>query len=392
MKLKSCLPVLVVALPPVVLLLALATLKAPEVERAPSAEVETPAQLSSLLRARGFEPPKGFKALVVAVELDVEGRPTAERAYDYLGGARESANWNPASTVKLYSAIGALVRLSEGGLAPSSTQVVFHDRRGPRRHAADELVRQALVDSDNIAHNRLVQLAGYDRLNQGVLGGTYAPAAIRRPYARGAWRGLGAHVDLRVAPRITLQQGEFGIELPSTRSSSPTACRARAACTSLADLASAMRRVMLHRVLPPEERYALSEEAVVLLEHSLSARRKRSQGIADRLVAGISGGVAYHKAGYSKGWMSDVLWLAGDDGSRAWIVAFAAHGGRKSLNAAATHIGALIGEGALTPNRSAGRSNRSTPTASTAKQGRGAMAQAMHSPKAAPSTDQGDQG
>ncbi len=41
MKLKSCLPVLVVALPPVVLLLALATLKAPEVERAPSAEVET---------------------------------------------------------------------------------------------------------------------------------------------------------------------------------------------------------------------------------------------------------------------------------------------------------------------------------------------------------------
>ena len=69
----------------------------------------------------------------------------------------------------------------------------------------------------------------------------------------------------------------------------------------------------------------------------------------------LPGANVFHKPGYARGWMSDVVWLSHPNGRRAWIVALAARAGRRGLDDAARHLGALVAEGALL----AGPENRS---------------------------------
>ncbi len=305
-----------------------------------------PTTLAATLSARGFLAPTEFKALVVAFEFDAQGQVVAERAFDYRGTALDSGDWNPASTVKLYSAIGALARVCKAGL-PVASNVAFADPSGVHEDRVDQLVRAALIESDNLAHNRLVQLAGFDALNAALAGG-FARTGIARPYDRAAWGRRGADPDLRNGPRIELSADARRVTLPAIRGHPASPCGGRSACTSLADLALALRRVMLHEVLPTADRLPLSSDAVSLLRGSLSARRGRGQRVADRLVAALPGAAAFHKPGFSRGWMSDVVWLHRAGSRHAWIVALAAHAGRSGLDDAADHIGALLADGTLT--------------------------------------------
>jgi len=302
-----------------------------------------------LLEERGFSPPTGFRALVVEITLDPSRDfVVQERAFE-VGDSERTADWNPASTVKLYGAIGALQRLNALGF--SSRARLALDTPSHPRTSVRELLREAIVDSDNIAHNRLVQLADFETLNLGLLGPKFGltNSFINRPYDRNAWVALGEGPSLRNAPKMILKQSGREHVLDPSQTPLKLPCR-RAACTSLRDLADTLRRLMLQEQLPSCETFALANADLRYLRRILRAPRARGDRIVRQLRKAFDATDDirfYHKPGYSDGWYSDAVYIYIPGHRQTWIVAMTAREGRRGLDAAARHVGELLASGSL---------------------------------------------
>ena len=73
--------------------------------------------LPALMTQAGFVPPEGFKALVMVLPARGQAQ-AAPRLYDWHGTSDDRDDWWPASTVKLYAAVGALQAAHRLGFGP----------------------------------------------------------------------------------------------------------------------------------------------------------------------------------------------------------------------------------------------------------------------------------
>lgn len=306
--------------------------------------------LPKLMRRHGFRKPKDFKALVIEFTLDKrQAKVISERPFDWYGTSRQSGDWNPASTIKLFSAIAALELTHAKGFRPQ-VQATFYDFGGKkkRKHRVSALVYDSIVESDNLAHNRLVQLVGYDRLNGDFLSDRrgVVQSAIHKPYEKSRWVPLTGRKWLKRSPKIVLRHRGRKRTLHARRGKGDYPCPYSSACTTLADLAEAMRRMMLHEQLPRSETYRLSIHELRVLRRALRKNRKRGMRVVDHMLEGFGRQkdriVFFHKPGYSNGWLSDVVYVYKRRSRRRWIVAVAGNHGRNSLNSAARAIGKIL--------------------------------------------------
>ncbi len=306
--------------------------------------------LPRLLAQKGFQPPRRFMAMVVSISLDEENkRIRAEKAYDWRGTSATHEGWNPASTIKIFAAIAALRTLQAHDFGPEATLQV-PGRPTAERVRIDQLVRRALVDSDNLAHNRLVQLAGFDALNKGLLSERFGirHSAILRAYQLSDWQRLGESASFAATPTLKLRQGSRELTLPATQANVRSRCRA-SACTTLRDLSEAMRRSVLQPYLAPQAGFELNPTNHRLLLDALSRKGPRGNEARDALVAAIGNDRlrVYSKPGFSEDWFSDVILVHDPLRHHAYIVAMAAYPGRQSLTEAARLIGQSIAQGAF---------------------------------------------
>lgn len=306
--------------------------------------------LPRLLQQRGFRPPVQFKAFVVVISL-TKKRPIY-KAYDYFHTSTDKygdgeKGWWPASTVKLFAAVAALEKLRSLGFSPNA-EVTFHYSDNDVTTSVDLLVRQAITPSDNTAFDRLVEIVGLDEINQTffVPAKGFHSTVLLRAYSarvRDPKSGLGT---LRHAPRVTLREGEKVAEIPERVSTTSYPCPDEGNCTTLLELAETMRRVMLHEVIPKDERFDLGEAELELLRSALSGRRERGLGVVKGLKAAFAAAgikvVTYHKPGFAYNWFSDVVFVQCPGLKKAFIVAMAGYPGRNALDEAAKHVGALL--------------------------------------------------
>jgi len=181
----------------VVILGVLVALSSPAA--AQPAEVDE-TRLAELLEERGFTPPDTLKALVGRIHLTSDGA-TSTTWYDYRGTSDDRDDWWPASSIKLYAAIAALERARAMGFTPDVGVTYHYDESAPFDGAEPftarlrDIVRLAMVQSNNHAFNRLVELVGHDRINRqfftedngrGTRRRATAPTATRR--ASPSWR------------------------------------------------------------------------------------------------------------------------------------------------------------------------------------------------------------
>lgn len=311
--------------------------------------------LGAAMRARGFEPAPAFKALVIEITLDDTGdQIESERIFDFDGTGRHT-DWNPASTVKLFAAIGALEYTASRGIA-TQAEVTFQDARDKAHtQRLDDIVEAALIESDNIAYDRLVQLAGYDFLNQQCIINQLGlrQTALNRPYARHTWTQMTGLTHFRDSPPLLVARASRGrrgktIQIPPRTGQGEFPCERTAACTSLADLAEAMRRVMLFEQLAPAERPRFGKPELRLLRAALKAVKKRGNDMVDALRPAFRRGVSiYHKPGFAGSWMSDVAYLRPRNSNKRYVVAMAAYPGRTSVAQGARVLGQVIANGEL---------------------------------------------
>ncbi len=306
--------------------------------------------LQPLMQRYGFNPPEHFRALVMEFTFDrTRSNVIRERIFDYDNTGSRSSGWNPASTVKLFAGIAALRRIRELGFTPDA-QVTFHTSPSAHTYELRELVQDALGPSNNIAYNLLVTFVGWDYINGEFLtpSNGFRGTAMRRAYERTRWTEMGFQDSFRPSPEITITEGGRSRTIEARNGDHEISCHG-AACTSLRDLAEALRRLMLQEQLPAGQHWSIPTDDLRMIRRTLRTDRRRGEEVVDALGEHISGdGVRfYHKAGYSADWYSDNVYVYDPTEDQAWIVSLAGYPGRDCLTEAAGIIGQIIASGEL---------------------------------------------
>ena len=337
--------------------------------------------LKKLLKQKGFKAPPKFRAMVVKTKLKRRGRWSDGRTrseienhtvYDYGGNSWSHKGWNPASTIKLYSAVSALVRVKMLGFSQNA-EVTYHYKRGDKTFKLDWMFEKSAHISKNLPHNRLVQLAGFDFLNgsngilkQAGLNFSY----IMNGYELSNWKAEGQSTSLRSSPRITIREkGKRTRRLKAKRGRAKTKCY-YSACTSLSDLAKLLCTLMLHEQLPKRERIHQLDPPNCKSEESCRRQGTHLQWLRQKLNRKRTGrrdpvwktlekhfvpkderGSAqkgryqlFRKSGWARKWASDVIYIYEPGKSERWIIAMACYGDRYCLGKGKKNAAELISQ------------------------------------------------
>ena len=306
--------------------------------------------LAARLEAGGFQAPPGFKALVVELDPGRVGRFRA-RAYDWHGTSEDRGDWWPASTVKLFAVAAALERVQAWGFTPAA-QVTFQYPAGDEKHLVADLVRDALVPSSNTAFDQLVEIAGFDWLN-----GVWLP---RRGFHTVLLRGYSGRQrdpdtkmgSLRDAPALVVEEDGRRREVRLRKGRGTYDCPNQGNCTTLAELADALLRLVLPGALGPRHWFALKQRDIEMVRGALGEVREAGEELGVGLREAFADGrrvVVHHKPGFAAEWASDVAFLKDPGSDRRWVVAVAAQPGREALVEAGRAIGKILAGGGIGP-------------------------------------------
>jgi len=198
--------------------------------------------------------------------------------HDYRETGRSTDFW-PASTIKLYTAIAACVRMNQKGFTLDATVQFEHEEMGVWKLDSARTMREMLSEvfrrSSNEDYTLLLRLCGIDWLNREFLTPEtgFEKTALMRGYVKerpwGYIREETQRLRAMSADRITKQTWEhrwsgrsYAAERGATIIDAKTGN-----VTTPRDLANCLRRLMFHAELPPGERFDLSQEQVDFLLH-----------------------------------------------------------------------------------------------------------------------------
>ena len=246
----------------------------------------------------GYEAPKHTYALIAPLEtrngkLSMQYYSYMSTAFEFsMTPAGEEKYW-PASTVKLAAAVLALLKLREYG-AGGNANVSFTDLEGQYDGPVEKLCREAIIPSNNTAYNRLMEIAGFDEINDHYLRDVFhfPKMVLQRRYVR-----HHPEDSLRDSPEIKVTDGSVNATIPERHSSGKMRpeCPRESNCTTLAELGEVMFRVVLHEELAKNRKLPLPLSDIELLRDAL---KRAPSCIGDGVAAAMgSGTVIFNKGG-----------------------------------------------------------------------------------------------
>jgi len=216
-------------------------------------------ELQAAFTKAGYAPPQGTYLLAARVEPGL-GQPAFQLlSLAETGLAFSQGNYWPASTVKVTAAVGALWTLSKHGLSGAAS-VSFTDDDGSYSGTVKNLYEKALSVSDNVAYNRLMEIGGFDEINdQYLVPATSLPKMVlQRRYTKPL-----PSSDLRTSPAISYTEGAKSGTIPQRVGvGQHPSCPQSGNCVTLFELLDVLRRVTLHAELPQADRFPLSDADV----------------------------------------------------------------------------------------------------------------------------------
>lgn len=223
---------------------------------------------------------KAASICLVRPGTDATGKETLSFEWDdYRDTGRKKDFW-PASTIKLYAAIGALERVQENGLG-LDTSITF-EHRSPDGWRLDcarslrEMLHAVFSRSSNEDYTLLLRAAGIDYLNTSLLTPErgFPSSALMRGYVK----GRPCEYVREEAQRVRLisssdpqksttidhlwsgrsYSAERGCTVIDTRTGNVTTAR---------ELVDCLRRLLFHEQIPDGERFHLNAEMREFLLH-----------------------------------------------------------------------------------------------------------------------------
>jgi hypothetical protein len=259
------------------------------------------------------------RVLIGRVEPGFGGQPRLYY-YSYRDTAFEGRDehFHPASTVKLAASVGALMRLGERGFTGAAeVQLRGLDRayRGPLR----ELIYAALRHSSNPSYNLLLEIAGRDPLNEGLLSARWGMPTYE---VRSRYGGRHRKQSVRETPEVRVTEGGREELLPALigRARPQGSCGGN--CTTLAELHELQRRLFLAEELPPSERLPIAREDLLMIRDTMLKARDRLRGAPRALVG--EGARVFNNVGRMPGTsVQEIAYLSSADGLDRLFVAVA---------------------------------------------------------------------
>ncbi len=254
--------------------------------------------LAEYLKLIGYKLPNHAYALIAPIQ--VQNNKLMMQYYSYNNTAFEYSmtpdgeeNYWPASTVKLAACVMALLKMHEYG-ASSQAVVNYTNVEGTYNNTVEKLCREAIIPSNNASYNRLMEIAGFDEIND-----HYLPKVFHFPKMILQRRYVRRHPDdsLRISPEIKYTEGSVTGTIPERHSSGKMReqCPRESNCTTLAELAEVMFRTVLHEELPKERRLDLP---VAEIDRVRDALKKAPSCIGDGVsVAMGKSAIVYNKGG-----------------------------------------------------------------------------------------------
>jgi len=307
-----------------------------------------PVSLDAELAARGYELPEHADVYAVRIVPSPEGR--LYQQYQAGGGALADDFW-PASSIKVLAALGALDFARSLGFTGAAT-VTFDGAVGREVGASQvasdgsgggdgeprtlrSFYEAAIRDSSNYDYDRLVLIAGVDRLNSQFLTARngFPLTSITRPYDE---------TDFDESPPMTLEEGDRVAYVPARKTRLKPECEA-GNCSNLFELAESVRRVVLDAELPPEQRFDLDPGDIEGLRQALL----EADGFFPPAVATAlgDGATIYDKPGDAPDYdCLDVALIESAAGQRYLLAATVPHssGGCEELVAMASEVLEII--------------------------------------------------
>lgn len=238
-------------------------------------------RLAAAFKAARYVPPSGTYLLAARVLPGVKQPAFSYFSLGTTGFAFSRGRYWPASTVKLTAALGALHTLARYKLSGGAT-VSFSDDDGSYSGTVSALYRKAIVASNNVAYNRLMEIAGFDELNDRFLTPPrgFARMVLQRRYTKPLPTS-----NLRRSPRIRYAEGSRKGEIaPRLGTGKHASCPNEANCITLAELLDVMRRVTLDKELPAAHRFAIGRSDLAGLKKALHDAPTRLEPGASRAL------------------------------------------------------------------------------------------------------------
>ncbi|MGM0596981.1 MAG: serine hydrolase [Myxococcota bacterium] len=215
--------------------------------------------LAQVFTNNGYQPPPGTYFLIGKVTTGVNSPWIHWYSYNDTAFTYSYGNYWPASTIKLTAATGALELLHQYNLT-AAANVEFTDDDGYYNGTVQALISDALRISSNTAYNRLMEIAGFETINEQLLveNNGYPQMVLQRRYTHPY-----PDSNLRDSPPINYTEGANSGTIPA-RTSTQTypSCPDEANCITLFELLDIMRKVVLHAQLPAAELFQLNSSDV----------------------------------------------------------------------------------------------------------------------------------
>lgn len=254
--------------------------------------------LISYFAKNGWGVPKDCFALIAPIRiqdghLQMQYFSYGDTAFEYSMTMSGEERFWPASTVKLIASVMALIKLNAYGLSHKA-RLLFNDQEGHFEGTAEELCREAIIPSNNTAYNRLMEIAGFDEINDHYLPDVfgYPTMTLQRRYVRHK-----PEDNIRTSPVIVYEEGDKIGQIESRVSSGRmrSLCPRESNCTTLAELAETVFRVVFHDNLPADYRFPVYNDDVKMLNQVLlEAPSCIGKGVAEVLG---NDALVYNKGG-----------------------------------------------------------------------------------------------
>lgn len=241
------------------------------------------------LRKIGYRMPHPTRTYILVTRvIPGVGQPAYQHySLEDTGFMNSRRKYWAASTVKVWSAVGALITLREWGLT-GHTPLSFRDGLGLFRGTAADLYGEIV----NEKYDRLMRIAGLDRFHHPDRRKRYGfpQMVLSRSYSR-----VGS---LRYSPPITYEKNGITRTIPA-RHHTIRFPQCPSNCITFFELQEVLRRLVLHEELPPHERFPILRRDVEGLKKMLLETPNKI-GRAARKLWG-KGVLSYNKSGSARG-------------------------------------------------------------------------------------------
>ncbi|MGK5090219.1 serine hydrolase [Bdellovibrionota bacterium FG-2] len=316
--------------------------------------------LEDIFASQGYVPPKTLRAVVF------QGKGEEFDVLPYLNTATDRDTWWPASEIKLFAAIAALEAAERRGFTPAvlieftgeTLPPGWTPKKAWSKATLKQILEAAIIESDNIAFDRLIHWVGFDEFYATFLNSKrgFTRTSLMRGYSRLYMTPDGKHGTLKISPALTAREGTKiykRAKLKATFNPKPCGFSEEGNCTTVEEIGRALLRAMRpeRSSAPGEDGYKISKESLSVLHAALQAPRPRGMQIVEGLQRGLSkagvstaGWIFAHKPGFAIDWMSDVVYVENPVTQQWWIVSMVGYPGRESLSTTSEAVGHLLGD------------------------------------------------